>query len=81
MQCHIPNGVIRVNYSDGSYEELKLVNPENWLPIEQDLFVDDYAFKLDRPAPYRIAFKNGIISRDLETALKINPTEVYGRNY
>ncbi|MBS2097409.1 DUF4450 domain-containing protein [Carboxylicivirga linearis] len=79
MQCHIPNGLIRINYFDGTYEELKLVNPDNWLPIEQDLFVDDYAFKLDRPAPYRIALKSGIISRDLDTALNINPTEVYGR--
>jgi len=79
MQCYIPNGLIKVYYTDGTHEELNLVNPDNWLPIEQDLYVDDFAFALDRPAPYRIAFKTGIVSRNLGEELAINENEVYGR--
>jgi len=79
MQCHIPNGVITITYVDGTTDSLNLVNPENWVPVEQDLYTDHYAFKLDRPAPYRIAFKSGVISRDLGKDLGIDPNEVYGR--
>ena len=79
MQCHIPNAKVKVSYADGSVDSLNLVNPENWLPIEQDLFTDNYAFKLERPAPYRVAFKSGIVSRDLGKDLSIDPDEVYGR--
>ncbi|WP_320018223.1 DUF4450 domain-containing protein [Labilibaculum manganireducens] len=79
MQCHIPNGLIKVHYTDGTREELNLVNPDNWFPIEQDLYVDDHAFALKRPAPYRIAFKTGIVSRNLGEELGISKDEVYGR--
>ncbi|MCW3786583.1 DUF4450 domain-containing protein [Plebeiibacterium sediminum] len=79
MQCHIPNGRVIVTYEDGSTDSLNLVNPENWVPIEQDLYTDHYAFKLDRPAPYRVAFKSGTISLDLGKDLGIDPEEVYGR--
>jgi hypothetical protein len=79
MQCHITNGRIIVEYSDGSKEELKLINPDNWLPIEQDLFIDGYAFNTDVPRPYRVALKNGAVSRNLEKVMGINPNEVYGR--
>ncbi len=79
MQCHIPNGKVIITYVDGSIDSLNLVNPENWVPIEQDLYTDHYAFKLDRPAPYRVAFKSGIVSRDLGKDLGIDPNEVYGR--
>ena len=79
MQCHIPNGKVIVTYEDNSSDTLNLVNPENWVPIEQDLYTDHYAFQLDRPAPYRVAFKSGIVSRDLGKDLGIDPEEVYGR--
>ncbi len=79
MQCHIPNGVIKVVYQDGSLDSLNLVNPDNWLPIEQDLYTDHYAFKLERPSPYRVAFKTGLVSRNLGKELGIDPNEVYGR--
>nr|WP_319397576.1 DUF4450 domain-containing protein [uncultured Carboxylicivirga sp.] len=79
MQCHIPNGKVVVTYTDGSSDSLQLVNPDNWLPIEQDLYTDDYAFKLERSAPYRVAFKTGLVSRYLGADLNINPHEVYGR--
>jgi len=79
MQYDVINGVVTVRYTDGSEDELHLVNPDNWLPIEQDLFIDGYAFKTALPRPYRIAFKSGIVSRDLEKDLNIHPDEVYGR--
>ncbi len=79
MQCHIPNGKIKITYADGTTDSLNLINPDNWLPIEQDLYTDHYAFSLKRPAPYRVAFKSGIISRYLGKDLGIRPDEVYGR--
>lgn len=80
MQCHVVNGTVTVNYQDGTTEVLELVNPETWVPIEQDFFIDGQAFRSKQPRPYRVAFKTALVSRDLETDLKINPTEVYGRS-
>ncbi len=77
MQCHIDNGMVRVHYTDGSFDTLPLVNPTNWCPIEQDFFVDSYAFRLPTPRPYRLHLKSGLASNNLERDLKI--TGVYGR--
>jgi len=77
MQCHMVNGVVKVYYTDGSAETLQLINPDNWCPIEQDFFVDDLAFSLRRPRPYRVHLKSGLVSNDLEQELNI--TGVYGR--
>lgn len=77
MQCHIDNGYITAHYADGSKDTLKLINPENWCPIEQDFFVDGQAFRLKTPRPYRIHLKSGLISDNLEKDLKIRG--VYGR--
>ncbi len=79
MQCHIPNGKILIKYQDGGMDSLNLVNPDNWVPIEQDLYTDHYAFALKKPSPYRVAFKTGIVSRHLGKDLGIDPEEVYGR--
>lgn len=77
MQCHIVNGIVRVHYIDGTSESLELVNPDNWCPIEQDFYVDGVAFRLKSPRPYRLHFKSGLVSNNLEKDLKI--TGVYGR--
>ena len=77
MQCHIANGVIRVHYADGTSETLELINPDNWCPIEQDFYVDGIAFCLQTPRPYRLHFKSGLVSNNLEKDLNI--TGVYGR--
>lgn len=77
MQCHIANGVVRVHYKDGTSDVLELVNPDNWCPIEQDFFVDNIAFSLTAPRPYRLHFKTGLVSNNLEKELGI--TGVYGR--
>lgn len=77
MQCHIDNGYIVANYTDGTSDTLTLINPGNWCPIEQDFFVDGKAFKLKAERPYRIHLKSGLISNNLEKELNI--TGVYGR--
>ncbi len=68
MQAYIPNGEIRVEYTDGSSESVSLVNPYNWAPIEQDFFTDDHAFALPEGVlpPYRMMLSNGRIGRSLE---------------
>ncbi|MBO9618733.1 MAG: DUF4450 domain-containing protein [Niabella sp.] len=77
MQSHIANGSISIEYTDGSKKTVELINPENWCPIEQDYFEDGYAFKLNVPRPYRLHFKTGIVSNNLEKDLHIRG--VYGR--
>lgn len=77
MQCHFTNGIVRVHYMDGSSEQVELVNPDNWCPIEQDFFVDNKAFVVPTPRPYRLHLKSGKVSRDLGKDLDIKG--VYGR--
>lgn len=59
MQSRIVNGEIIVNYTDGTLDKLELKNPQNWWPIEQDYYVDGFAFTTDAPRPIRIALKTG----------------------
>ncbi|MBQ9357363.1 MAG: DUF4450 domain-containing protein [Prevotella sp.] len=77
MQCHIDNAIVVVSYQDGSCDTLRLRNPENWCPIEQDYYVDQMAFRLPNERPYRICLGNGTVSRNLGAALNIQG--VYGR--
>ena len=77
MQCRIENGLVIATYTDGSTDTLKLVNPDNWCPIEQDYYVDGKAFYTTQPRPYRIALGTGTVGRNLGEALGIS--EVYGR--
>jgi len=77
MQTHFINGRIVAKYMDGTRDTLKLINPENWCPIEQDYFDNGLAFKLNVPRPYRLHFKTGLISNNLEKELDIEG--VYGR--
>lgn len=79
MQYGVTNGTVAIYYTDGTKSELVLQNPETWNPIEQDFYTDGLAFKINAPRPYRVAFKTGVVTRDMETAMKINPQEVYGR--
>jgi hypothetical protein len=77
MQSHIDNGVVIVNYADGSSTQMPLRNPDNWCPIEQDYYIDGKAFATATPRPYRIALGTGDVSRDLGAKLGIKG--VYGR--
>jgi hypothetical protein len=63
MQAHVLNGSLEVTYADGSTETLDLVLPDNLLPLDQDLFVDDFAFKMGQPKPWRIRLKTGDVTR------------------
>ena len=77
MQSHIDNGLVVVNYQDGSTDTLRLRNPENWCPIEQDYFIDGQAFRTIGQRPIRICLSTGDVSRDLGQQLHIQG--VYGR--
>lgn len=59
MQSRIENGRITVEYTDGSETVLQLINPDNWWSIEQDMHLDDFAFKTGQPSPVRIELKTG----------------------
>jgi hypothetical protein len=61
MQSRMDNGEITVHYTDGTSEKLSLRNPENWWPIEQDLFTDGFAFDTGATRPVRIHLKTGKI--------------------
>lgn len=60
MQSRFENGLIRVRYMDDSKEEFFLVNPDTWWPIEQDYYIDNYAFKIEYPRPIRVYLKTGV---------------------
>ena len=59
MQSRIVNGELIFHYTDGSFDVLELSNPQNWWPIEQDYYVDGFAFTTDAPKPIRISLKTG----------------------
>ena len=71
MQSRMVNGEIIIKYKDGSEEKLELSNPENWWPIEQDLYDDGYAFTTDAPKPLRVYFKSGEDSRSFSNYTSI----------
>ena len=65
MQSRIDNGVVTVRYTDGSADTLRLCNPHNWCPIEQDYYEDGLAFHAAQPRPYRLDFASLRVSRQL----------------
>ena len=70
MQSRIDNGIVMAIYSDGTCDTLRLRNPDNWCPIEQDYYIDGLAFTAISPRPYRVHLGSGTISRDLYTELQ-----------
>jgi len=38
--------------------------PESLLPLDQDIYTDGYAFRLNTPRPYRIRLKTATISQN-----------------
>lgn len=61
MQSRMDNGEVIITYTDGTSERLALNNPVNWWPIDQDYFIDDFAFRRPEPLPYRVDLKTGLI--------------------
>ncbi|WP_286950588.1 DUF4450 domain-containing protein [Mesonia sp.] len=72
MQSRFVNGEVIVTYQDDSTEILELKNPENWWPIEQDYYVDGYAFTTDAPKPPRVYLKTGEITREFDDYYNIH---------
>lgn len=65
MQYAIENAVVRVEYVDGTSDELMLTPPINWCPIEQDFLENATAFPQPKFRPYRIGLASGKASRHL----------------
>ena len=61
MQSRFDNGEVIANYADGSSTRLALENPTTWWPIDQDYYIDDYAFARPEPLPVRVNLKTGKI--------------------
>jgi hypothetical protein len=61
MQSRFDNGEVVVTYQDGSTDRLALHNPTTWWPIEQDYFIDDFAFRRPEPIPPRVNLKTGAV--------------------
>ena len=82
MQSHCLNGTITVRYKDGTEDVLELVLPENLLPLDQDIFIDNAAFYSNDPRPYRIRLKTGEIDTyhagKLKKQMSNNPIYIEG---
>jgi len=61
MQSRFVNGHIKIAYKDGKLTDVDLENPVNWWPIEQDYFIDDFAFMRPEAIPPRVNLKSGIV--------------------
>jgi hypothetical protein len=61
MQSRFDNGEVLVTYADGSTARLALENPTVWWPIDQDYYIDDFAFARPEPLPVRVNLKTGKI--------------------
>ena len=71
MQSRVDNGVVEVEYEDGTKSALPLRNPDTWWPIEQDYYRDGYAFSWDQPFPPRVHLKTGLITREFDDYISI----------
>jgi len=71
MQSRMVNGEIVVEYRDKTSDTLQLKNPENWWPIEQDYYVDGYAFTTGAAKPLRLYLKTGEDSRTFDKFITI----------
>ena len=73
MQSQLDNGEIVVYYTDNTSDRLALRNPDSWWPIEQDYYVDGFAFKTTAPMPYRVYLRSGTVGRN-----NVNYTTIKG---
>lgn len=82
MQYAIENAVIRVEYADGTRNELMLTPPVNWCLIEQDFLENATAFPQPELRPYRVGLASGKVSRhlfrDLHLEVNRNMADVPG---
>jgi hypothetical protein len=66
QQSRFTNAKIIISYTDGTSDELQLINPTNWGPIEQDYLDDGFAFTTDAPKPYRLILKTGEFTKSID---------------
>jgi hypothetical protein len=66
MQSRLTNGEVIIYYKDGSSGTLELTNPENWWPVEQDYYTDNFAFTTGAPKPVRVYLKPGTDTREFK---------------
>lgn len=59
MQSRFDNGEVIVTYTDGTIARLALHNPTTWWPVDQDYYIDDFAFARPEPLPVRVDLKTG----------------------
>ena len=78
MQSMMINGEIVINYKDGSTDKLELRNPQNWWPIEQDYYTDDFAFTTSDDKPLRLYLKSGIDTRSFNDFITIRGFSNFG---
>lgn len=83
MQYAIENAVVRVEYADGTRDELMLTPPVNWCPIEQDFLENATAFPQPQTLSlFRIGLASGKVSRhlfrDLHLEVNRNMADVPG---
>ncbi|MEO8109070.1 MAG: DUF4450 domain-containing protein [Ginsengibacter sp.] len=71
MQSRLTNGMIVVSYADNTSDTLLLRNPENWWPIEQDYYIDGFAFTTGEEVPERLYLKEGKFGKSLPSYISI----------
>ena len=76
MQSRIANGEVIISYADGTSDQLELVNPGTWWPIEQDYYEDGFAFNVGAPRPPRLHLKDGSEPPDPYPVLARNRTNL-----
>jgi hypothetical protein len=59
MQSRFGNGEVVATYADGTSARLALRNPTTWWPIDQDYYIDDFAFARPEPLPLRVDLRTG----------------------
>jgi hypothetical protein len=59
MKSRFDKGEVVVTYADGSTSRLALHNPTTWWPIDQDYYIDDFAFARPEPLPVRVDLATG----------------------
>ena len=70
QQSQFTNAKIIVTYKDGTTDELPLINPSNWCPIEQDYLDDGFAFTTGAPKPYRLILKTGEFTKTFNKSVR-----------
>lgn len=71
MQSHVTNGMVVVSYDDNTADTLLLKNPDNWWPIEQDYYIDGFAFNACCELPDRLYLKEGRFAKELSSYTSI----------